>query len=152
MNTTLKRILIIFSITLNIGFVITAAIMIYNHPIRPWERHLAYSENAIKHLNLTPEKEKSMLTKIIDFHQKIDDAKKDFKTSRTKILSVLAKPGPTDLAQFKSASNEIQQKHGQLHEIVRSHVLKLRQELGDKNGARYFQELIKQLESEKIMR
>lgn len=152
MNITLKRILIIFSIMLNIGFVITAAIVIYYHPANHRERHLTYSENAVKSLHLLPDKEKRMLAAVKDFHQKMSETKKDFKEYRAKILSVLAEPGPIDQDRFEASVNGIHERHGQLHEMIRGYVLKMRQDLGDENGARFFHELKRQLQSEKVMR
>ncbi len=149
MNLTFKRLLIIFSVALNIGFVLTVAIILTHYPFNLRERHLAYAEKAIKSLDLSLDQENRMLNELQSFHQKLNETLYGVKATRLKILSVLSAPGPMDHKQFETAFGEIKSRQGQMRQLMRIHILTFRKQLGDKNGARYFEALKKQVESKK---
>jgi hypothetical protein len=150
-NLTFKRLFIIFSVALNVGFIVTAIIVLVYHPIDPLERRLAYKEKALKGLNLNSDQENMMLAEIRSFHQKFDKTRQGFKVFRSRILSILAAPGPLDSQRIEAVGDEIQQRQDQIRQMAFHHVLTLRQQLGEENGARFFQALKKKVESERIL-
>lgn len=149
MNITLKRILILFSVALNVGFVIATLIVIYNHPQDSRKKHIVEIETALKSLNLETKLAEEMLMDIRTFHHNLEEKKHNFHKFRINILSVLAIPGPVDTNRFEAAEKELQQMKSQMHKMVRTHILEIREKLGDENGARFFQALKKEVQSDK---
>ena len=151
MNIHLKRILIIFSAALNIGFLVTALFLIYNHPKDPpHHSHMKQINAALEQLDLPSEQEKDMREVIENFQVRQEQTISRFKQARTASLKVLAKPGPIDRIKFDEQSLEIKNIIDRRHVSIRNHLLEIRKLLGDENGARFFSTILRQVKAEKI--
>lgn len=143
-----KRIWVLFSVALNIGFIITAIVLFYTHPSPMTHHHYhAHARKALAQLNLAPEQEKAALENMDRFRKLRDDSVQDFHKARTRMLSLLSQPGPLDHAQFDAISEQVAQLVTRKHERIRQHVLDMRKRLGDEKGAKFFAAMLAQVEA-----
>lgn len=149
MNFQIKRILVIFSVALNIGFMITSAVRFYCHiQASSHSNYFREFETAMRGLGLSRDQEKSVQKLIEDFKIRHDEGKLRFKETRNRIFSLLSMPAPFDQRQFEALHAEIHRHNVEEDDDVRNHLLELRRVLGDEKGALFFSNLLKQTETE----
>lgn len=138
MKLTTQRILIFFSVALNIGFLLVALTLVYQHSIPHRERSWREFVDMIEHLDLPAEQSRAVLENIRQFRATVDRADADLRHARGAILDLLAKPAPVDpaaLHRLVSAADAQSRRKGDLFE---AHALELRRLLGDEKGAHFF--------------
>lgn len=143
MNFNTKRILVIFSVALNIGFVVMAVILALNHPKR-FRPSQEMRIEILSHLNLPEELEKSVIASMETVEASHKDFKRNLYQARNKGLTLLARPGPLDQAQFEQTNNEIVEIMALQNNSIRDHLVEIRQMLGDEKGARFFGEILEE--------
>ncbi len=143
MNFNTKRILVIFSVALNIGFVVMAVILALNHPKR-FRPNQEMRIEILSHLNLPEELEKSVIASMETVEASHKDFKRNLYQARNKGLTLLARPGPLDQAQFEQTNNEIVEIMALQNNSIRDHLVEIRQMLGDEKGARFFGEILEE--------
>lgn len=149
MNHHLKRILIMFSVALNIGFIITAIVLHINHPLNPHHRYQAYAKEVVQRLNLPPEQNRDLRIYMDQFKEQIDATMQALLLARTDMLEVLSNPGPLDQKNFDKKNIALNLLTEQKNQEIRKHVLKMRKQLGDDKGAQFFAEMLAKIKSKK---
>lgn len=149
MSHHLKRILIIFSVALNIGFAITAVVLYYNPPSHPHHRYWAFALETMKRLDLPPEQNRDVTTYMDQFKQKMSTTMEAFHQAHIEKLKVLSKPGPLNQKEFNKANNAFKHIVERKHQEIQNHVLTMRQKLGDEKGAQFFSEMLAKVKSHK---
>ncbi|SHK59221.1 Heavy-metal resistance [Desulfatibacillum alkenivorans DSM 16219] len=139
MNLLQKRILIIFSIALNIGFVVVALILVFQHSGSHHKATFEELAGIVHQLDLPEEQEQSALKCVKDFNVVIHQLHDELADARKNISLVLSADGP--LAPEKlhaaiAAADKIQEEKSIKFE---AHALELRSILGDEKGAEFFQ-------------
>ncbi|WP_319405751.1 periplasmic heavy metal sensor [uncultured Desulfosarcina sp.] len=142
-----KRLLILFSVALNIGFVIMAIAMIINYPTSHRERPWRELVEIVQRLDLPESKEKTVLETMTRFRETMDNYDRDLKTARDDIIRLLAGSGPADLAELHRLFEAAQAKESQKSNIFETHVVDLRQQLGDEKGSKFFSLLLANFEN-----
>ncbi len=149
MNHHLKRILIMFSVALNIGFIITAIVLYYTHPPRPHHRYRAYAQEALQRLNLPPEQHKDVTMYMDLFKEQIDATMQALHLARTDMLMVVSNAGPLDQKKFDETNAALNLLAEQKNQEIRHHVLRMRKQLGDDKGAQFFSEMLTKVKTDK---
>ena len=143
-----KRILIMFSVTLNIGFVIMAIITIHNHskPFneRPWLEIVAI----VHRLKLPEDRETAVMDTIRQFRDTFDRHHQEIKQARGDIIRLLAADGPVDPEQLHQRMQAADLREKSKNEAFEAHVLKLRDQLGNEKGALFFSLLLEHINAE----
>ncbi len=138
-----KLILIVFSIALNIGFIVAAVFIYYNHPSTSHYSYLGYAKEIIKGLDLSVDQNKEVAICLDSFKKEISSTGHELHKLQNEMLVLLSAPGDLDedrLNQIYSTQNHLFQKK---HQIVRDHLLMMKKQLGDEKSTRFFSELLK---------
>lgn len=148
MKLSHKRILILFSVALNVGFVIMAVVMMIHHPTSFHNRSKRAMLGIVQQLNLPEDREQTVLAAIQDFRTTIDQHEAALKQARGDIVRYLSRKGPVDKQQLHGLieTAEIQEK--QKSRAFEAHVIDLRKQLGDEQGAQFFSLLLAHIEAE----
>ena len=145
MNLTVKRILVIFSITLNIGFVIMALILFYNHP-RAHHPNKKMRLEILSHLDLPADVEKSVAKSM----EKMESSHMNFINRlhqvRNEAITLLSQPKPVNKKRFEVLNDKINDLTIQQNHVLQEHLIEIRNQMGDEKGARFFSEMLKQVE------
>lgn len=145
MNLLHKRMFIMFSVALNVGFVIMAVAMVYQHSISSHERSWAEIADIVARLKLPEAREQTVLDTIGQFRSTMDKNDQDLKAARSAIIRLLAKSGPVDLDQLHGLIGAADNREKHKNEAFEAHVIQLRNQLGDEKGALFFSLLLSHL-------
>ena len=140
---TKKHILMIFSIALNIGFIVAAVFIYYNHPATSRSGYLTFAREIIKELDLPAELNEEIKTGLELFRKDIASTGSQLQQLQNKILKVLSasrKLNEDELSEIYAGQDVLFQ---QKHKIVRDHLLMMKSKLGDEKSSRFFSELLK---------
>ena len=143
-----KRLLILFSAALNIGFVIMVIVMLINHPTSHRERTWREIVDIVQRLDLPASTEKSVIEAMTRFRETMKSYDHDLEGARRDIIRLLAGSGPVDRAELHRLFELAQAKENQKSSTFEAHVIDLRRQLGDEKGARFFSLLLVNLESQ----
>ena len=148
MTLTAKRMLVMFSVALNIGFVIMTAVFIYHRP--PSFHHFFEVQAAtLSRLEVPPAVERS----ILDALAKMEDSHEQFVSrlhgTRQEAMTMLATPGPVDRKRFDTLGETISEILIERNRMVHEHLIEIRRQLGDEKGAAYFHAMLKEIEKRK---
>jgi hypothetical protein len=138
----MKRILIVFSVALNIGFVMAAILTYYYHPSGLLARYSTHVQKIMKRLDLPPQQNQDLATHIDQFKEQFGSNLEALRRARTDMLMALAAPGPLDRNQFDEAYTQLDLLSKQEHQLVRNHLLMMRKQLGNEKGAHLFSEML----------
>ncbi len=148
MKLTYKRLLTLFSVALNLGFIIVALVMIHQNSIPAKERSMRKFTSIVKHLKLPESQSQTVLDCIGQFESTVGHVNTDLKHARSDILRLLSQKGPVEPAQLHlliEATERLGKLKGKTFE---AHVIALRQLLGDEKGAQFFSLLGQHIKSE----
>ena len=138
-----------FSVTLIMGFIITAIVLHYHRPPEPHHRYGDYAKKVVQRLNLPPAQHKDLTRYMDQFRHQVDTTKQELHEARTDMLTVLSKPGPLNRKQFDETNNAFNLLTEKKSQILRIHILTMRQKLGDEKGAQFFSEMLAKIKSHK---
>jgi exonuclease VII small subunit len=142
-----KRLLILFSVALNIGFVIMAAVMVVNHPTSHHERTWRELVAIVQRMDLPAAEEDAAIATMTRFRETMNGHDRKIKQARRDIIRLLAADGPLDRSElhrlFEAAMAREREKSG----AFEAHVMNLRGQLGDTKGARFFSQLLAHLDA-----
>jgi hypothetical protein len=138
-----KRLLILFSVALNIGFVIMAIVMMVSPQPSSSERSYRAILDIVRQLDLPEDQECSVLDTIQRFRHKMDRDHQGLKAARGNIVGCLAADGPVDRSRLDRLTQALNSGHMRRNAAVEEHFLDLRNQLGDQKGARFFTLLLK---------
>ena len=147
MKLLYKRILILFSVALNIGVVIMAIALIYHHSKPQDDRSWRELAEIVKRLDLPASQSRAALDDMRKFRSSMDNLDEGLQRARGDILRLAARSGPVDreeLHRLIEAADHYSTLKGELFE---THVMELRRLLGDEKGAQFFSLLQKHIES-----
>jgi len=144
-----KRLLVFFSIALNIGFVVMAIVMALHHP-KPF-RDRAWQElfGIVRELELPTDQEDAVMANMRQFRETMDRYDRDLKQARGDIIRFLANDGPMDEQRLHLLIETAQSREKRKSDAFEAHVIELRSLLGDQKGARFFSLLQAHIESRK---
>ena len=133
-----KRLLILFSVALNIGFVIVAIVMMVHHTIH--SKHHSDHEilDVVRQLNLPQKQESAVMKTIQDFRAVVDQNKQALKQARVDVVRYLAQDGPVDRDRLHRLAQVLETIEKDRNNTFESHFMELRNQLGDKKGAYFF--------------
>lgn len=141
-----KRLLVLFSVALNIGFVIMAAVMIFTHPTSQRERTWRELVDIVHGLDLPAPEEASVIETMTRFKETMSGHDRDLKAARRDVIRLLAGSGPVDRAELQRLFATAQARENQKSDAFKAHVIELRRQLGDAKGAQFFSQLLVHLE------
>lgn len=142
-----KRLLVLFSVALNIGFVIMATVMIVNHPKSHRERNWRELVAIVHHLDLPASEETAVIDTMTRFRESMNRQDRDLRTARREIIRLLAAAGPLDASELHRRFEAAMAINRKKSEAFETHVMHLRRQLGDEKGAQFFSRLLVHLES-----
>ena len=142
-----KRLLILFSVALNIGFAIVAIVMMVHHPASPHNRSSRAILGIVQQLNLPADQERTVVQRIQQFRATLDQNHQDVKAARSDILRYLATPGSVDRNQLHRLTIALESREKFKNEAFEGHFMELRDQLGNEKGAQFFSQLLAHLEN-----
>jgi hypothetical protein len=143
-----KRILIMFSVALNIGFVIMAIFISYHHPKPFDERSWSDITGIVQRLQLPKARADALLDTIQQFRATVDRHQLDLRQARTDVIRSLAGNGAVDRDRLHLLLEAVSHQEKIGKEAFEAHVLDIRRQLGDEKGAEFFLLLLEHLENE----
>lgn len=144
MSVTAKRVIFIFSITLNVGFLIMAAILVIQHPPLPHSSAKMQLE-LLERLDLPEAVETHIIAAMDKMAADHDDFKRRHHLAINTSIALLAKPVPVDEERFLELNEKVVDLMTRQNLAVRERLLEIRRRLGDENGALFFTEMLKQV-------
>jgi len=142
---TARRMLVMFSVALNIGFVIMAAILIYKHP-PPHHDFFDMQVKILSSLNVPAQVKQSVLDALTAMEKSHEAHVDKLHQARHDAMTLLATPGPLDLKRFDAIDASIAEILIQRSHMVHDHLIDIRKQLGDEKGAEYFSAMMKAVE------
>jgi hypothetical protein len=133
-----KRLLILFSVALNIGFVIMAIVMLLHHPTSSHNRSYRAILDIVQQLNLPGDQERTVLETIQRFRVTMDRHDQDLKKARRNIVRFLSTNGPVDRDKLHRLTEAMQSEEKIKSMAFEAHFLDLRNLLGPEKGAQFF--------------
>ena len=147
MNLYHKRMLIFFSVALNVGFVIMAIVMLVQHPNSSHKRSYRAILGVVSQLNLPEDQERAVLETIQRFRGTMDQHNQDLKKARSNIVRFLAVDGPVDRDQLHRLTNALDSEEKIKNNAFEAHFMDLRNQLGNEKGAQFFSLLLAHIET-----
>lgn len=148
MKLVYKRIFVMFSVALNIGFVLVAVTLAYNPSMLFGKSPQKVITDIVQRLDLPETQESAVMDSVLHFRETVHSHDKDLKKARGDILRLLATPGPLDTARLHALFQATNLQEKQKNHILENHVIELRNQLGDEKRALFFSYLLEHLESE----
>ena len=142
-----KRLLILFSVALNIGFVIMAIVMVVQHHGSSHNGSYRAIIDIVQQLNLPEDQQRSVLKTIEQFRATLDQHNQDLKAARRDIVRRLAVRGPVDRSQLHPLTDAMGAKEKLKNEAFEDHFMNLRSQLGDEKGAQFFTLLLAHIDT-----
>lgn len=146
MKFTSKRLLVLFSVALNIGFVIVAVVLIFHdgHPShRGVQRQLT---TMVERLDLPEAQKKAALESLKTFNIKIHELDADLKQAHIDLLRMLSQNKPLDQNELHRLVMQIGQRHNNKDKAFQGHIIALHTLLGNEKSAQFFSYLLENLE------
>lgn len=137
-----KRLLILFSVALNIGFVIMSIVMVVQHRDSSHNRSYRVIVDIVQQLNLPEDQQRTVLKTIEQFRDTMDQHNQNLKAARSDIVRRLAVPGPVDRSQLHPLTDAIGAEENIKNEAFEAHFMDLRNQLGNEKGAEFFRLLL----------
>lgn len=133
-----KRILILFSVALNIGFLVMAVFQAYHHPIPPKEQRWTELMTIVRELNMPEAKAARAIATMSRFRDRMDGIETQLQQFQMASLNLLAQSGPIDEDRLHKLVQAAQMLSQQKRSMFETHVIELRQVMGNDDGARFF--------------
>lgn len=136
-----KRILIFFSVALNLGFL---AMALYHNvdrvlpkPERRWQELMTIVEG----LDLSSGKTAEVIELMAGFRKEMEALDRDNRGARIRIMDMAARPGPLDREQLHRLIQASGRYSLRKKEMFEAHIIRMRRVLGDEKGAEFFSRL-----------
>lgn len=142
MSLATQRTLVIFSVALNIGFIIIAIYHYYLHAGSPSERYEKKITAIVRELNLPESKEAELKTYLTGFWDNAAKLREHLWESRLKVLPVLAQPGPLDRDQLKKLIWDTGRLSLKKQTLFEDYAIEVYQILGDEKATYFFGRLL----------
>ena len=145
MKLLYKRIFIFFSVALNIGFIIMALFMVVNHPGKSTVK--SGIEGLIQKLDLTETQHDDLLKSIQSLRVSVEKQEMEIKAARDNLIRVASENGPLDRRRLNELCEAIDQEETDKNRLMLTHMIEIRDLLGDEKGARFFSLLLEHLKN-----
>lgn len=142
-----KRLLILFSVALNIGFVIMATVMVVHHSNVSQNRSYRTILDIVQQLNLPDDQQRTVLETIKQFRTTLNAHHAVLKTARHQIVHYLTTDGPVDRSQVHQLTEALNAAEKKKNEAFQTHFLNLRNQLDNQKGAQFFTLLLAHIEA-----
>ncbi len=147
MKLTYKRIGILFSVALNIGFLVMAMTMGWQQTESTHARSWSELVGIVERLDLPAARQKVALDNIQRFRTSIEGHNRSLHQARDTVLATLARAGALDLAQLHRSIEAVGRQEMKQAEAFEAHVIDLRRQLGDEKGALFFSILLENIKA-----
>lgn len=133
----------VFSVALNIGFIVAAVFIYYHHPSSAHHGYLSHARILVKELRLPASQQEELSDCLERFEREIYSVGGEYHQIQTDILTLLSAQGDLDMEKL----DEIYARQGVLsrkkRDIVRNHLVLMRKLLGNEKSAQFFPRLLK---------
>ncbi len=143
-----KRLLILFSVALNIGFVIMAIVMMLHSPTASQHRSYQAILDIVRQLNLPADQEHTLVETIRQFRTTVEHHNQDLKKARSDVVRLLSVSGPVDRDQLQRLTAAIATEENMKNEAFEAHFIDIRNQLGNDKGAQFFTLLLAHIKAE----
>ncbi len=151
MKLIYKRIFIIFSVALNIGFLIMAVSMYFNHSPNLNKKSAIY--DIVQELKLNETQESEFLELIHKLRISVEKQETEINNARNEILRLASNPEPFDQNQSQHLSSILNQKEIVKNKLFNDHITEVRNLLGNQKAAQYYSLILDHIKkSEKTRR
>jgi hypothetical protein len=133
-----KRLLIFFSVALNIGFMIAVIVMMMHHGHGSHHRSDQEIIDIVRQLDLPEDRERAVMETIQGFRAVVDRHRQAQKQARVDIVRYLAQEGPVDRARLHRLTQALEAIEKEKNNAFETHFMDLRNQLGDEKGAHFF--------------
>ena len=147
MKLTYKRIGILFSVALNIGFVIMATAMALQQSKSAHDRSWSELVGVVEGLGLPPARQDAVLDTIRSFRTTIAAHDRSLYQARNAVLATLARAGSLDHDALHRCTEAVGRQETIKTEAFEVHVIDLRRQLGDEKGALFFSLLLENIQA-----
>jgi len=153
MRGNLKRVFIILSICLNIGFILLGSYYyLKEHTERSYKKGFVGKEGRLfffRDLNLTPEQDRTIDPLLDDYFKKQSELKKLNKKLQNELLLVAARTGEVDEKRLEQILEDIGTTKRNRDEATVRHLLMIKKNLTEEQANKLFSKLLSQMEREK---
>ncbi len=143
MKNSTKNIALVFSVALNIGFIVAVIFIYFNHPATNHYGYLGRADKIIQAMDLPAEKRSELQNCLEQFEEEISFFGNSYRQIQIEILTLLAAPKQFDEAALEAVyvrQGEMSQKK---RDIVKKHLVLMRKLLGSENSSHFFSSLLK---------
>lgn len=153
MRVNLKRVFIILSICLNIGFILLGSYYYLKEQTeRNYKKGFVGKEGRIsffRDLNLTPEQDRAIDLLLGDYFKKQSELKKSNKKLQNELLLIAAKTGEVEEKRLDQILEDIATTKRNREEATLRHLLMIKKTLNEEQANKMFSKLLSQMEREK---
>ncbi len=149
MNTAFKRILIIFSVALNIGFVVMAACHHFGILPEPRdERHWKELMRIVEEMTLPKAQETELLKSMTEFKKKVEIVNRQIRQAKEDSLIFLSKALPLDEHLLHGRFEKTNRLYRERQTLFESHIVRLHQILGEEKSVYFFRRILENKKSD----
>lgn len=138
---TLKRLLILFSVSLNIGFVAFTAYNVLHKPAPRWQMFETLFSESLAKTNAPPETKARALAEQNRFAEEFSALKDVSRRAKLQRLELFAAQGALDKDRMQANSDERMAIYAERDALLQQHFLNMRDILGGEQSALFFNEL-----------
>lgn len=146
MSIAVKRVLILFSVALNIGFIASCAWNYFQPSESRSQRRWNELMVTVDELKLGPAQKEETLKCLSEFKDNYKALKKRIRQSRHEEILFLADPASLDPVQFEKLSKKAVTLTREKQNMYQSHVMELNRIMGDEQRACFFNHLLENKE------
>lgn len=147
MKLIYKRGLVLFSVALNVGFVIVALILVYQHSTHSHDHGWRELVAIVGKLDLPAEQSRRVLDDMRQFHSDVEALDRELERARGRVMALLARKGPVDREQLHRLMEAVDERGRRKSERFERHIIELRHLLGDEKGSQFFSLLQRHMQS-----
>jgi uncharacterized membrane protein len=140
-SLTLKRVLILFSVSLNIGFLVYSVWAYMDNPVSQYKAHATIAGEALAQTDAPPDVRQAAQRAIEDFDREIASLHEKMRQSRLRTIGLMAQPGDLPLIELEQVRQDYERMLLERTALLNNHLIKLRQILGPEASPTYFGEL-----------
>lgn len=141
MNLTMKRLLILFSVSLNIGFVAFTAYNVLHKPPSRWQMFETMFTESLAKTSAPPEALAMAWAERNRFADQIFALKDVSRRTKLERLELFAAKGPLEMERMQANSDKHMSIYADRDALLQRHFLNLREILGDEQSVVFFTEL-----------
>lgn len=142
MKNSVKHFGIVFSVALNVGFIVAAVFVYFNHPSVRRGGYLASAEQIVKKMDLSAQQYEELKGCLEQFKREIAPVGSAYRQTRTEILTLLAADDELDEERFDVVCLNMADIFGKKQEIMKKHLFAIRTAIGKEKSSVFFSGLL----------